>query len=145
MTPFLKNRWNFLSHLKDGALFYLVEVDLRPHVSSHTLKKFGHLLKERSKTRSLVRMEEDRYHDTVEMLKEKQLAKSKGLGSGDHKVRKRRHDLSSEKRFKFQEELEDFSTGDLPSKAKENKLLKYLDLNCQAETKTQIPRHKPSN
>jgi len=39
MSPTFKNKYNNLNHLRDGNLFYLVEIDLKPLVSNIVLKQ----------------------------------------------------------------------------------------------------------
>ena len=45
ITPYIKNKYKFLSHLRIGSLFFLVEIDMKPVVSNHTLKHFYQILK----------------------------------------------------------------------------------------------------
>lgn len=66
MTPFLKNKWNFLSHLKLGAQFYLVELDLSTYISNSTMKQFESILSQRKYNREQIKLEEDYYHSVVE-------------------------------------------------------------------------------
>ena len=66
MTPQLKAKWPFFSHLKLGAQFYLVEVDLNKYISQKTYKQFETILNQRESTRELIQMEEDYYHKVVE-------------------------------------------------------------------------------
>ena len=45
ITPYLKNKYPFLNHLKIGSLFFFVEIDMKQIVSNHTLKNFHNILK----------------------------------------------------------------------------------------------------
>lgn len=68
MTPSLKNKYLFLKHLKIGSLFYFVEIDMKQHVSNHTLKNFHNLLKERAKLRNNIKREEEHYDSWVQNM-----------------------------------------------------------------------------
>jgi hypothetical protein len=68
LTPYLKNRYPFLNHLKVGSLFFFVEIDMKHLVSNHTLKNFHNVLKDRAKVRHNIKREEDYYDNYVENL-----------------------------------------------------------------------------
>jgi hypothetical protein len=68
VTPSIKNRYPFLNHLKIGSLFFFVEIDMKPNVSNHTMKRFHHLLKERAKIRYNIIREEEHYDNYVQNL-----------------------------------------------------------------------------
>jgi hypothetical protein len=68
VTPFMKNQYSFLSHMKIGSLFYFVEIDIKQMVSNHTLKQYHHLLKERSKTRQSIKREEEHYDNYIQNM-----------------------------------------------------------------------------
>jgi len=62
-----KNRSNYkyLNHLRNGSIFFFVEVDMKELVSNHTLKQFYQILKSRAKHRSNIKQEEEHYHNFV--------------------------------------------------------------------------------
>jgi len=66
MTPHLKNKWVFLAHLKLGAQFYLVEINLEKYISHSTYEQFQDIIQEREYNREQVKQEEDYYHQTVQ-------------------------------------------------------------------------------
>jgi hypothetical protein len=68
ITPYLKNKYRFLNHLRIGSLFFLVEIDMKQIVSNHTLKQYYHILKERNKIRSNIKREEEHYNNYVQNL-----------------------------------------------------------------------------
>jgi hypothetical protein len=68
ITPFLKNKYPFLNHLRIGSLFFFVEIDMKPIVSNHTTKAFHSILKERAKVRNLIKREEENYDFYVASL-----------------------------------------------------------------------------
>ena len=68
VTEFLKNKYQFLSHLRLGSIFYFVELDMKNLVSNYTLKNFQNILKERSKIRSSIKREEENYENYVNVL-----------------------------------------------------------------------------
>lgn len=67
MTPNIKAKWSFLSHIKLGAQFYLVEISLEKYISQSTYTQFKGILEERKYTRDQVRIEEEYYHKAVEI------------------------------------------------------------------------------
>lgn len=67
MTPNIKAKWSFLSHIKLGAQFYLVEISLEKYISQSTYSQFKGVLEERKYTRDQVRIEEEYYHKAVEI------------------------------------------------------------------------------
>lgn len=67
MTPSIKAKWSFLSHVKLGAQFYLVEIYLADYISQSTIKQFEGILNDRKNTRDQVRIEEEYYHKAVEI------------------------------------------------------------------------------
>jgi hypothetical protein len=67
MTPSIKAKWSFLSHIKLGAQFYLVEVSLENYISQTTYSQFKGILDERKFTRDQVKIEEEYYHKAVEI------------------------------------------------------------------------------
>ncbi len=68
ITPFIKNKYPFLNHLKIGSMFFLVEIDMKQLVSNHTLKQFHNVLKERAKVRNSIKREEEHYDNYVQNL-----------------------------------------------------------------------------
>lgn len=68
ITPYIKNKYKFLSHLRIGSLFFLVEIDMKPLVSNHTLKHFYQILKDRSKIRNSIRREEEHYNNYIQNM-----------------------------------------------------------------------------
>ena len=68
MSPIFKNKFNYLNHIKDGNIFYLVEIDLKPLVSNIVLKQFHTVLKERSRIRNQVKEEEEHYDSFVQKM-----------------------------------------------------------------------------
>lgn len=68
ITPYLKNKYPFLNHLKIGSLFFFVEIDMKQIVSNHTLKNFHNILKDRAKIRNNIKREEDYYDNYVENM-----------------------------------------------------------------------------
>ena len=68
ITPYLKNKYPFLNHLKIGSLFFFVEIDMKQIVSNHTLKNFHNILKDRAKIRHNIKREEDYYDNYVENM-----------------------------------------------------------------------------
>lgn len=68
MSPMFKNKFNTLNHLRDGNIFYLVEIDLKPLVSNIALKQYHLILKERSKARNLIKDEEEHYDIFVQKM-----------------------------------------------------------------------------
>jgi hypothetical protein len=72
MTPFLKNKYPFLGHLKVGSLFYFIEIDMRSIVGNHTMKFYQNILKERNKIRNTIKREEENYNNYVLSVKEKE-------------------------------------------------------------------------
>ncbi|MFM7858381.1 MAG: hypothetical protein ACKO96_42295, partial [Flammeovirgaceae bacterium] len=68
MSPPFKNKYNNLNHLRDGNMFYLVEIDLKPLVSNIVLKQFHSVLKERSKARIQIKDEEEHYDSLVNKM-----------------------------------------------------------------------------
>lgn len=65
-----KNRSNYklLNHLRNGSLFFIVEIDMKDLVSNHTLKQFYHILKPRAKNRSQIKQDEDHYNNYVKKM-----------------------------------------------------------------------------
>lgn len=72
MTPFYKKKWIYLSHIKLGATFYFVELNLTELVSYKTTQAFSSQLNERQLIRESILEEEDYYHDICDKEKAKE-------------------------------------------------------------------------
>lgn len=68
ITPYIKNKYRFLNHLRIGSLFFMIEIDMRPLVSNHSLRQYHHILKERSKIRNSIKREEEHYNNYIQNL-----------------------------------------------------------------------------
>lgn len=87
MTPELKSKWSFLTHIKLGACFYFVELDLNDILSKKTLDKYEDSLVKRQDNRDYQREEEEYYHKIVEIenkQNEKKRRESKDSHSDNH-------------------------------------------------------------
>jgi len=67
-TPYLKNKYPFLNHLRIGSIFFFVEIDMKKLVSNHTLKQFHNVLKDRAKIRNNIKREEEFYDNYLQTL-----------------------------------------------------------------------------
>ncbi|MCQ2818855.1 MAG: RING-HC finger protein [archaeon] len=65
MNRYLKSKYSFLSHLRNGSVFFFVEIDLYNYISSETRKKFDKELKERQKYRKMLNKEEKHYEKFI--------------------------------------------------------------------------------
>lgn len=71
ITPKIKNNFPYLTHLKLGALIYLVEIDMSNIVSSYTLNKFSYIINKRKDERMIIKKEEDHYDYIIQKEIEK--------------------------------------------------------------------------
>ncbi len=68
VSPYLKNKYPFLNHLKIGSLVFFVEIEMKQIVSNLTMKHFHNILKDRAKIRSSIKKEEEHYDNYVQNL-----------------------------------------------------------------------------
>lgn len=61
MNKDLKHKYKYLNHIKNGNLFFFVELDLNEYMSQETYEKFSLQIKERSKIRNQITKQEDNY------------------------------------------------------------------------------------
>ena len=64
ITPFLKSKYHYLSHLRVGSIVFFVEIEFGNLISEKTRKKFINELKERAKYRRLLSNEEKHYEQS---------------------------------------------------------------------------------
>ena len=67
MTQYTRNKYKFLNHLKNGSIFFFVEIDMKNNASSYTLKQYP-ILVERAKIRNKIKKEEEHYDMYVQNM-----------------------------------------------------------------------------
>ncbi len=68
MSHKIRSGYKFLNHLREGNIFYLVEIDMRELVSSYILNDFYPILKPRAKKRNQLKQRDDQYHKYVKKM-----------------------------------------------------------------------------
>ena len=67
MNNQIRNKYKYLNHLKNGSIFFFVEIEMRNNVSPYTLKQFPILI-ERAKIRNTIKREEEHYDSYVQNM-----------------------------------------------------------------------------
>ena len=84
ITPFLKSKYHYLSHLRVGSIVFFVEIEFGNLISEKTRKKFINELKERAKYRRLLSNEEKHYEKFIQKKTSKENEEVKNLIQSYH-------------------------------------------------------------
>ncbi len=84
ITPFLKSKYHYLSHLRVGSIVFFVEIEFGNLISEKTRKKFMNELKERAKYRRLLSNEEKHYEKFIQKKASKENEEVKNLIQSYH-------------------------------------------------------------
>ena len=161
ITPFLKSKYHYLTHLRIGSIVFFVEIELGNLISQKTRKKFGNELKERAKYRRLLSNEEKHYEKFIKKKENKQNEETKMLISSYNKYKefkenqikedeKKEEEKKDEEEKKNEEEKKDEENENKKENGEEEKetinkkenLLKLLLIDEEEERKIEEEKEK---